>query len=351
MSTGRRGGTDSYIVLSGGDGDPLVLAGTVDPSAAAGIAAPEGSSFLRYVATAGEMWLKTGAADTAWTNVLGGGAPILAFFGNADNGSDVLAGDLGPDAEWWYQNLDTAGFDVQVERLFCRGTLTVRNGSHIHQNGADAVAAAKGTARVNRVTGAGADGGAGKVAAGDAGSDSSTTTGWGGDAGAGGQGTVASPGGAAGVSNLGTWETRPFSLMELSTGRATGQTSGPGYAYIRGGGGGGGGGGDGDEPGEFGGGGGAGGAIQIICARHIIVEAGGFIEANGGDGANGAAANCGGGGGGGGGAVLLLYETLVNNGTIQAAGGAKGLSGGGTGADGADGGVAYLNGIYQLATI
>lgn len=67
MSTARRGGVDSIILISGGGGDPLVLAGTADPSAGAGVTAPEGSMFLRYVATAGESWLKTGFADTAWT--------------------------------------------------------------------------------------------------------------------------------------------------------------------------------------------------------------------------------------------------------------------------------------------
>ena len=42
-------------------------AGTVDPSAAAGVAAPIASTFRRDNAGTGELWLKTGAADTAWT--------------------------------------------------------------------------------------------------------------------------------------------------------------------------------------------------------------------------------------------------------------------------------------------
>lgn len=65
MLTGRRGGADNYIIISGGAENPLVLAGTADPSVG-GVAAAEGSAYMRYVGSAGEMWLKTGAADTAW---------------------------------------------------------------------------------------------------------------------------------------------------------------------------------------------------------------------------------------------------------------------------------------------
>jgi hypothetical protein len=67
MSIGRRGGANNYIVISGGAGNPEILAGTVDPSAAAGVAAEEGSIYMRYGAAAGQIWYKTGAADTAWT--------------------------------------------------------------------------------------------------------------------------------------------------------------------------------------------------------------------------------------------------------------------------------------------
>ncbi len=79
MSSGRRGGVDEYVVLSGGASDPKMISGIVDPSAGAGIAAPEGSVFLRNVAGAGQEWLKTGAADTAWTQISTGGAGITAI--------------------------------------------------------------------------------------------------------------------------------------------------------------------------------------------------------------------------------------------------------------------------------
>jgi hypothetical protein len=51
--------------------NPRKLAGIVDPSAGAGVAAPEGSTYMRYVATAGELYVKTGAADTAWQRIAG----------------------------------------------------------------------------------------------------------------------------------------------------------------------------------------------------------------------------------------------------------------------------------------
>ncbi|MBT8452964.1 MAG: hypothetical protein KJO40_13430 [Deltaproteobacteria bacterium] len=66
MSSARRGGVDNIILISGGAGNPQVLAGTVDPTLAGGIPAPEGSLYLRYVASGGEQWTKFGVADTSW---------------------------------------------------------------------------------------------------------------------------------------------------------------------------------------------------------------------------------------------------------------------------------------------
>jgi len=74
MSTARRGGVDNIVLISGGAGDPEVLAGTVDPSAGGGVAAPEGSIYLRFGAGAGEQWVKTGALDTDWGGPITGGA-------------------------------------------------------------------------------------------------------------------------------------------------------------------------------------------------------------------------------------------------------------------------------------
>lgn len=55
--------------VSGGGSDPLMIAGTADPSAAAGVAAPEGSIYKRFVAGAGEIWVKTGVANIAWVQL------------------------------------------------------------------------------------------------------------------------------------------------------------------------------------------------------------------------------------------------------------------------------------------
>ena len=49
--------------------DPIVTSGSADPSAGAGVAAPEGSMYMRTTAAAGQVWIKTGAADTAWTRL------------------------------------------------------------------------------------------------------------------------------------------------------------------------------------------------------------------------------------------------------------------------------------------
>jgi hypothetical protein len=48
----------------------MILAGPQDPSAGAGVVADPGATFHRNNAGTGELWLKTGVADTAWTKVL-----------------------------------------------------------------------------------------------------------------------------------------------------------------------------------------------------------------------------------------------------------------------------------------
>jgi hypothetical protein len=72
MSIGVRGGAEQYIVISGGAGNPSVIAGTVDPTAGGGVPAVEGSNYMRYVGAAGELWIKTGAAATAWSKAATG---------------------------------------------------------------------------------------------------------------------------------------------------------------------------------------------------------------------------------------------------------------------------------------
>lgn len=72
------------------------LAGTADPSSGGGVAANVGSIYLRNVGgtdTTGEVWAKTGAADTAWTQVTSSStsptAPTVASVGTAFSGTGV----------------------------------------------------------------------------------------------------------------------------------------------------------------------------------------------------------------------------------------------------------------------
>ena len=48
---------------------PGILKGTADPTASSGVAAVEGSIYMRTTGGAGQLWLKAGAANTAWTQL------------------------------------------------------------------------------------------------------------------------------------------------------------------------------------------------------------------------------------------------------------------------------------------
>lgn len=61
--------SEEYEVVSGGSSDPKILSGVVDPSTGEGVAAPEGSVYLRYVSAAGEAWWKSGTGDTDWGKI------------------------------------------------------------------------------------------------------------------------------------------------------------------------------------------------------------------------------------------------------------------------------------------
>ena len=47
----------------------LVIEGTADPSAGAGVAADVGTLYCRNASGTGSAWVKVGAADTAWTEL------------------------------------------------------------------------------------------------------------------------------------------------------------------------------------------------------------------------------------------------------------------------------------------
>ena len=65
------GGTASH--------QPRQIKGELDPSAGGGVAAPQGSIYQRYN-VGGQAWLKTGAADTAWGQLVPGGGPDADFY-------------------------------------------------------------------------------------------------------------------------------------------------------------------------------------------------------------------------------------------------------------------------------
>jgi hypothetical protein len=66
---------------------PRRIKGTDNPSAGAGVPASEGSTYQRFVAGSGQLWIKTGAADTAWSLTAAGGGTTLQ--GAYDNGPPV----------------------------------------------------------------------------------------------------------------------------------------------------------------------------------------------------------------------------------------------------------------------
>jgi len=84
--------TQAVLSLSSTADDVSLHVGEVDPSAGAGVNAPEGSLFLRGTGAAGQCWVKTGAADTAWGQLSTAAAETLAqtlAAGNASGGNDL----------------------------------------------------------------------------------------------------------------------------------------------------------------------------------------------------------------------------------------------------------------------
>lgn len=82
-------------VASGGDrtliGELLIRQGSAAPSAGGGVAALQGSVYLR--STNGEVWVKTGAGATAWTQLVASATPLIATLGGTGLASYAV-GDL-----------------------------------------------------------------------------------------------------------------------------------------------------------------------------------------------------------------------------------------------------------------
>jgi hypothetical protein len=60
---------DLFDDLTTPTAESTIIVGTADPSAGGGVIQPLGSLYLRKNDTAGELWCKTGAGNTAWTKV------------------------------------------------------------------------------------------------------------------------------------------------------------------------------------------------------------------------------------------------------------------------------------------
>ena len=269
------------------------------------------------------------------------GVPFVNLFGDGSDGDVTLVGDIALARDVFYETLDTDGFDIDCAgfRIFATVAVNVNGDSIIHRDGNAAVADAAGAALAAAVLGDSGAGGAGATGNGAAGGAIAQCLGGvGGEAGTG-AGGVSTAGAGGAVTAPTANESLPRALTSSFSGRTIDGT------IYKGGTGGGGGGGDGAA--DEGGGGGGGGGVVMISAPAINVAVAATIRAGGGAGDDGTAANCGGGGGGGGGSVVLNSHNITVLGTLEAPGGALGVSGGGNGTDGNAGaaGVVYQNQI------
>lgn len=282
----------------------------------------------------------TGGGGGIGTGGGSGQAGSMYLYGLGING-DFTAVNATLAANAYYQNYTVpAGVTVKTNNfeVFASATLTVAG--RLHNDGNSASGATPGGqtspagtfANTNTQGGVGGSNGNSVVAfglGGNGGDGGDTSVGNGGTG-----GTVTPPTAAEGGLEIRTIAAYMFNGMVSYQGAASGSA----FRYGASGAGG----------GNGGGGGGAGGSAIKICAKDVVVEAGGIISALGGAGGTRAdAAERGGGGGGGGGVVLIFCQTIDNQGTISAAGGTKGMGnlGGGDGTNGNDGSVCIFEGV------
>lgn len=262
--------------------------------------------------------------------------PVDALFGNGADGNVTISTTVTLTRDMFYQNLTINNGGTLVPagyRVWVRGTLTINSGGAINNNG-PAGTNPSGAASVGATLGGSNDGGNGTTGAGGAGNSiSGAATPVGGTAGAGGAGSNGGGGAAGVISAAGTTSygnvANAFPFCFFGAGIAN-----AGSVILRAGACGGAGGGNGSNTG---GGGGAGGTATLINANTIVNN--GTISANGGAGAAGGLNNCGGGGGGGGGPVIINTASLTGSGSVTSTGGAAGTAGGGSGLIGTAGGA------------
>jgi hypothetical protein len=370
-----------------------VITGTVDPQTS-GVAAARGTVYTNR--STGHIYVKTGAANTAWAYVASGASASEPSCGTAADGDGTIAsGTTTLTFDRYYDNLvlqsgailDTGGY-----RVFVRGNLTMASGTVIRRNGnsgtnggaagstvAAGAASAAGTLAATLAGGNGGSFGTGGTGAAsaqaplgwsngtNAGGTAGTTgvaggnatalagniigQGGGGGGGGWGDGSTAGAGGSSGT------VTRASNDLGLSLREMRSASTGRGLTNVIGtfgsGGGGGGGSSNGNTPGvggNGGGGGGGGGHVFVavcgtVSASGASVQANGGNGGNGGNGASGNGAGGGGGGGGGGGVVVFALRPGQTAPTLSVTGGAGGTGGtklgtgsnGGSGAAGAPG--------------
>jgi len=269
----------------------------------------------------------------SWQTAASGG-PGSGIFGDGSDGNITISANTTLTRDMYYNNLTiNAGIVLTTGgyKVFVKSTLT--NNGYLGYNGAPGVGTVGGVL-ASKTVGGGGTGGTGGIAAGQGGSASGasvTQSGTGGSGGAGGNG------GGSVVGTGGTSTLLQTPIKHLTTELLYGSTISLGGA-------GGAGGGTGSCGGcwnAYGGGGGSGGGVVFISVGSLVNN--GTIQADGGAGSvgsdGGGASPGGGGGGGGGGFVYIIYNSILA-GTITANGGAGGH--GGPGGQGV--GVAGANG-------
>lgn len=317
---------------------PQLLYGATDPDGGGGVAAPESSVYAQT--TDGQLWLKTGAADTDWS-VLGAGNPTNGWYGTGQDGAHTVVGTETLTYDAQYTTLVVpAGAILQTDgfRIYATVSVEVEPGGTIRHNGTTATGTGgAGGANGNSLTG-GANGGSGSTGTGANGSSAANqplgmpaNTSNGGNGGA-----ALNAGGTGGTTTFASASGNPYFYTFLAIRNRMGMTtgaSGVGTSPVSTGCGGGGGGGSGAGNSGGGGGGGA-GTIAIIAP---LITNNGAIEARGGNGAPGQSGNSGGGGGGGGGRVVIVGDLVGTAPDVSGGTGGAGLGTGNAGANGNDG--------------
>lgn len=367
-----------------------VIQGTVDPSAGGGVVAAIGSLYVR--STTGQLWQKTGAGNTAWTQFsLVPAAPVTpngsGFYGTGIDGNLTFDGaatvgtfaglSLVPAANVYTLTRDIFANNMSVStgvrinpagfRIFVLNTLTLTGTASIAApggNGGNGTAGAGGAAGAvawlsasSLLAGgqAGVAGGAPDAGSGGSGSNPGAINSHLGAATAntaiGGNGGVLQGGGGGGNNNnpgSGSVGIAPnafaptsgryfYNITQAVIGRDNSN------AQLAGGTAGSSGRGAGASVGGGGGGGGASGPTFVVFAR--VIAGAGSINALGGNGGNGLTGGGGGAGASGGVIVLATQSTFPLSITLSVAGGTPGNQGGsapGSSAGSGGTGMTYL---------